>query len=159
VSYSINVAALMDRASKRCNPATVATLLPDQDRQVAKRAPMPEHGSKVATVARSQARVQVRKGGNPLMTRAQGDACHAEGWSDAEIASFTARRDRLLRWGYTAQTADDLAERLTLRDRESDDRTLCVECQCASPRRRCSRDDVFLPERLQRCPSFKEIKP
>ena len=32
--------------------------------------------------------------GNPYMTPEQGDECHAGGWNDAEIATFTARATR-----------------------------------------------------------------
>ncbi len=55
------------------------------------------------------------------------DRCHAGGWSDAEIAAFVGRHARLLSIGFT--DADDLAERLVLRDRDGDERRLCVECR------------------------------
>ena len=69
-----------------------------------------------------------RRSGNPLLTPEQGDECHAGGWDDAEKDAFTARQARFTRMGRAAD-ADHLAERLTLRDREGDDRVMCVECQ------------------------------
>lgn len=143
MSFAINVQELRDRASKRvATPATAATLLPDQ-------------GSKVAAVATVAG--FARKGGNPLMTSEQGNACHFPSWNDIEIQLFADRRDRLLRWGYGEQQADDLAERLTLRDREQDDRRVCAECQHGRSRR-CP-DGLPLPgELLHRCNSF-EVAP
>lgn len=139
MSFAIDVKELRDRASKRvAGVATVATLLPDE-------------GSKVATVA-GVASVQ-RGAGNPLLSTAQAHDCHSPSWSDAEIQTFTMRRDRLLRWGYSEQEADNLAERLTLRDREQDDRSLCAECRHGRLRR-CP-DGAPLPgDVLHRCAGF-----
>lgn len=53
----------------------------------------------------------------------------AVAWSDADIALFNDRRARLIRWGWPEAEADDLAERLTLRDREGDDRVSCADCR------------------------------
>ena len=63
------------------------------------------------------------------MCRNDADRCHAGGWDDAEIARFVARRNRLMRWGWGQSKAELLAERLTLRDRDSDDRVICCECR------------------------------
>lgn len=142
MSYSINLTALLDRAAKRAaSPATPATRLPDSP---------PGQGSQVAGVA-TNARQLAR--GNPLMTAEQGSACHARGWSDAEIQAFTARRDRLLRWGNSAQEADYLAERLTLRDREADDRRVCGECGHGRSTR-CPDGGPLPATVLHRCPTF-----
>jgi hypothetical protein len=62
------------------------------------------------------------------LTPEQAERCHAGGWTDAEIALFVERHARLMRRGFTDGDADDLAERLTLRDREGDGRRLCIEC-------------------------------
>jgi hypothetical protein len=48
----------------------------------------------------------------------EADRCHAPCWDDAEIAAFTARTERFALLGRA--DADDLAERLTLRDRQHD---------------------------------------
>ena len=75
-----------------------------------------------------QALTPTRRSGNPLMTAKQADDCHAAAWDDAEISAFTTRVVFFLRRGIGADDADDLAERLTLRDRDGDDRRMCVEC-------------------------------
>lgn len=63
-----------------------------------------------------------------MLSAAEGDAAHAEPWDDAAIARFVARVALLMRRGIDATDADDLAERLHLRDVQGDDRVLCVEC-------------------------------
>lgn len=105
-----------------------------------------------------------RRSGNPLMTPEQGDDCHAGGWDDAEIEVFTVREARFMRLGRVAD-AEHLAERLTLRDREQDDRRLCLECTSLANNRRCElaaqgrlagadRRLEPVPTILQRCPGF-----
>ena len=105
-----------------------------------------------------------RRSGNPLMTPEQGDDCHAGGWDDAEIGAFTARQARFTRMGRLAD-ADHLAERLTLRDRQHDDRRLCLECAALADNGRClvaargrlpgaSRRLEPVPTMLQRCEGF-----
>ena len=105
-----------------------------------------------------------RRSGNPQMTPAQGDDCHADGWDDAEIEVFMAREARFTRLGRTSD-AEHLAERLTLRDREQDDRRLCLECAALADNRRCElaaqgrlpgadRRLEPVPTILQRCPGF-----
>lgn len=97
-------------------------------------------------------------------TLAQADAAHAETWDDAAIARFQARLQRLARLDFAAADAEDLAERLHLRDVEGDDRTLCVECSHYRPGR-CGNhrgaglqaSDVGrdLAGMLQRCPGHQ----
>lgn len=77
-----------------------------------------------------------RASGNPYLTPEQGDECHAYGWDDAEIGRFLARARRFLLSGRL--DAEHLAERLTLRDRQSDDRRMCVECRELEPSGRCA---------------------
>lgn len=85
-------------------------------------------------------------------------------WSDADIAHFKARRDRLIRWGYSSPDAEALADRLTRRDLTDDDRVSCVDCvqyrpgQCGN--HRAARLDTKeighdLVAKLQRCPGFQ----
>lgn len=71
------------------------------------------------------------------LTHEQGDRCHAPCWDDAEIAIFSARVRVLMRRGIGTDDADDLAERLTLRDREGDDQRICIECSQLSDKGRC----------------------
>lgn len=152
MSFSIDLQELRERASRRiANPATVATvatLLPDE-------------GSKVAALA-----------GLQCTTDHAPDAdrwCwpHSGALNTAELNAFAARRDRLMRWGYAEQDADDMAERLTLRDRERDDRRLCIECRHLAHSGRCKQaalgrmpgvDRRLEPVRtiLMRCEHFAE---
>ena len=85
------------------------------------------------------------------------------GWTDADIARFTDRRARLMRWGWPEAEAEKLADRLVQRDRDIDDRVSCTDCQhyrpgrCGNHRRAglhapdVGRDLAAL---LQRCPGF-----
>ena len=69
------------------------------------------------------------------LSAAEADRCHAEPWDDATIARFVARLGLLMRRGFNATDADDLAERLHLRDVQGDDRACCVECRHYRPGR------------------------
>lgn len=69
------------------------------------------------------------------LTNEEADRCHAPCWDDGEIAAFTTRAERFALLGRT--DADDLAERLTLRDRDGDDRRLCLECTWLGDTGRC----------------------
>jgi hypothetical protein len=87
-------------------------------------------------------------------------------WTDADIASFQARRDRLARWGWTEDAAEALAARLVQRDRAHDERVCCADCShyrpgvCRSYMRAglqaadLGRD---LAGMLQRCPAFNSL--
>jgi virulence-associated protein VagC len=94
---------------------------------------------------------------------AHADRCHSPQWDDAEIATFVARVALFVRRGMSATDADDLSERLVLRDRDGDQMHVCVECshyrsgQCASHRRAGLRSrDVGcnFARLLQRCAGF-----
>lgn len=75
-------------------------------------------------------------------------------WTDAEVAMFDKRVARSTWLGYL--DVKGRAERLLHRDREGDDRRLCVECLHAGPGYRCVKREAFLLDQLQRCPMFKE---
>ncbi len=75
-------------------------------------------------------------------------------WTDAEIVSFDKRVARSTWLSYP--NAKCRAERLLHRDRDIDDRRLCVECQHAGPGWRCAKREAFMLDQLQRCPRFKE---
>lgn len=77
-------------------------------------------------------------------------------WSETEITSFSTQQARITWLGYGG-AAERLAEMLVHRDRDMDDRRLCVECQHAGSGRRCARREAFVLDQLQRCPAFKEI--
>ena len=72
------------------------------------------------------------------LSKADADRCHTPSWDDAEVAVFTERVLRFVRRGVAAADADDLAERLTLRDREQDDHRLCLECVHLKANGRCA---------------------
>lgn len=91
------------------------------------------------------------------------DRAHLTEWDDTTIATFTKRVTLFLRRGINATDADDLAEALVLRDRDGDDRRLCVECSHLR-RTVCNSDagmDGYVGDMLtmlQRCPGFEEAK-
>lgn len=76
------------------------------------------------------AKMLVKASNRPYkLTKAEGDVAHAEPWDDGAIARFSARLALLMRRGFNATDADDLAEQLHLGDVTGDDRVLCVECR------------------------------
>lgn len=90
-------------------------------------------------------------------------------WADADIARFTARVHRLLRWGWPESEAEALAERLTQRERNgADDRVSCAgECAHYRPGRCRNHRPAGLQSAdvgrdlaglLQRCPGFATTK-
>lgn len=89
------------------------------------------------------------------------EVAHAAPWDDDAVARFDARMAALLRRGYGTENAEDLAQRLHVRDIDCDDRRACIECshcgetgRClAAARRRPTNAGVDL-HRLHRCPSF-----
>lgn len=99
---------------------------------------------------------------------AEADRCHAAPWNDSACARSAARAGRFVWLGLNPGDADDLAERLHLRDLEADDRRLCLECahlsgqagawRCSAWRRAgvggkaVAGDLVGMP---QRCPAFR----
>lgn len=101
---------------------------------------------------------------------------HSAAMTRAEIDTFTARLARFTDKGVTLEDAEALADRLVTRDRESDDRRLCLECfhlsgqsgkawDCRNWKRagvalkaRDAQLSAALVYRLQRCDGFMEIK-
>lgn len=74
-------------------------------------------------------------------------------WTDAEIVTFEKRVARSTWLGYP--DAEGRAERLLRRDRDHDDRRLCIECLHAAPGWRCAKRDAFMLDQLQRCQNFE----
>ena len=96
-------------------------------------------------------------------TTDEGDAMAAVAWTDADIARFMDRRARLMGWGWPEAEAEKLADRLVQRDRDTDDRVSCTDCQhyrpgrCGNHRRAgLHAPDVGrdLASLLQRCPGW-----
>ena len=77
-------------------------------------------------------------------------------WTDAEIATFEKRQART-RWLGYGNRADRVADMLLHRDRDTDDRRLCIECAHAGPGWSCAKREAFMVDQLQRCLAFKEI--
>jgi hypothetical protein len=100
------------------------------------------------------------------LTNEQATRCHAQPWGDEACGRFVARVGRLLRLGFDATDADDLSERLHLRDIDGDDQACCIECTHYRPGR-CGdhqRAGLYGPElgrdvatMLQRCPGFSAL--
>lgn len=92
-------------------------------------------------------------------------AAHLDPWDEVAINRFQARTGRLQRLGFDEQDADDMAERLHLRDARADDRHVCLECRHYRPGR-CTKYQAAglsspevgpdLAVLLQRCPGFGE---
>jgi len=93
---------------------------------------------------------------------------HSVSMSGPEIEKFTARLERFNYFGIYGGVAEILADRLVVRDREDDDRSLCLECahlrrvlSCVNSRNAgisIQHSDSKLPSdfviQLQRCPGF-----
>ena len=99
------------------------------------------------------------------LSRAQAYECHAGGWAEVEMLSFSKRQSLMLARGYTPDDAEAMAEALTLRDRQGDDRRMCLECTHLGERGRCiaasagrirgaDRRLEPVPTILQRCEAF-----
>lgn len=58
-----------------------------------------------------------------------------DGKTEAECERFAWRLERLTRWGWPQADAQELAERLTQRDRTDDDRVTCTDCHHYRPGR------------------------
>lgn len=95
------------------------------------------------------------------------DDCGNPAMTAREVDTFTARLARFTEKGLTLEDGERLADKLVIRDREGDDRRLCLECahlhgagrwrcgnwQAASVARQgLARDLVLI---LQRCSGFR----
>lgn len=106
----------------------------------------------------------LQRSGDRLLTPEQGDNRNAAAKDDAEANVYLARKERFTRIGRAAD-AEYLAQRLTLRDRQYDDRRMCVECRALAEDGRCltaasgslsgaSRELEPVQTTLQRCEGF-----
>lgn len=84
---------------------------------------------------------------------------------DGEIEQFVARMRLMVNRGFSEAEAERLAEKLLARDRDGDDRRLCIECSYLGPSGRClaaalgrlpgvSARSTPVVTVLQRCPAF-----
>ena len=75
---------------------------------------------------------------------------------NAEVVRFDKRVSRISLLGY-GDEADHLGVMLLRRDRDMDERKLCIECSHAGPGWRCAKRDAFLVRQLQRCDNFMGV--
>ena len=141
----------------------------------------PLKGGFVGFVAPDMAPMQKTKGYSPaandpaLVTQNPDRWCwpHSEAMTGREIETFTARLVRITDKGVSLNDGEALADKLVMRDRESDDRRLCLECThlaghaghwgCrnwqragVAVRARDAGLSAALVMQLQRCDGFKE---
>ena len=126
-------------------PAIVATLHATNDATAAQQPQQADHEAKIERSA------VISVDGVPCWEA--DDLAGLPALTDAEIAMFEQRVARSTWLGYP--DAKGRAERLLHRDRDDDDRRLCIECQHAGPGYRCAKRAAFLADQLQRCPAFK----
>jgi len=156
----MSLANLIKKGSLRgfatATPATFATHDPYSPPTVAT----------VATVAVATDPKQAANDSEPHPDRLCWPASDAR--NTAEIDTFTIRSSRFTEKGLSADDAEALADRLVIRDREQDDRRLCLECAYLGRNWRCGNwqaagvairsSDVTLPTdlvtMLQRCDGF-----
>ena len=81
---------------------------------------------------------------------------HSSAMTGREIDTFAARSNQFNRRGLAALDAELLADKLVNRDRDGDDRHLCVECRHCRPGLRCVNKLAVLHV-LQRCDHFVPI--
>jgi hypothetical protein len=74
-------------------------------------------------------------------------------WSEVESQRFMVRHANFRNLAILDRPAEMLADRLVARDREGDDRHLCVECRHCRPGPRCTKHLAVL-DILQRCDQF-----
>ncbi len=87
----------------------------------------------------------------------------ADNWSDSEIEAFNRRVVQFQNQGIDLSKAEAIAETLLVRDRDTDDRRMCVEClslakfNCTTPKAAdlTTRDVRPIRFMLQRCDGFK----
>ena len=163
----MRLSELMQKGSLRqfatVTVATVATVRPKTHPSVAS----------VATV--SVATAQKQAANDPTTIRPDPDRwCwpHSDAMNTGEIDTLTARLSHFTRRGLTELESEKLADKLVLRDRESDDRRLCLECvhlagragamRCAQWQRAglgAAGVPAGLHLVLQRCDGFKDQNP
>lgn len=96
------------------------------------------------------------------------DGCwpHGQAWNAVEIDRFNGRVVAFTGRGVGLAQSEALAEKLVLRDRDGDDRRLCLECRHLASNGRCVADGRGLiagasvrlepvPTILQRCEGFR----
>lgn len=80
-------------------------------------------------------------------------------WSQKEMDRFVFREALFRKRGESPSEAEKLAERLVQRDRELDERRLCIECANVRQPYRCAAKDAPLRDVFQRCANFAWERP
>lgn len=174
MTFSLNLDAIRSAAKQHANPtgymatlattATTATKTPQSVATVAS-------SQRLETAANDPAHhpPELAQGNAPTPDPARWCWPNTTAMNPAEINTFLARQRLFLSRGASADMAEALADRMVQRDREGDDRGLCLECQnlrgsgpyrCAVPRRADLRQpDIprVLVLTLQRCPAANPI--
>lgn len=91
----------------------------------------------------------------PQMPVIRPDVLALCGLTDAEIEAMSARVAGLRRAGYSMDDAEQIADRLLMRDRTGLDMNACLECARFTGRRCVAQQPVGAPHELRRCPAFK----
>lgn len=128
--------------------------------------PSPPTVASVATVA--VARVEKATANDQALDPDRYCWPHSEAMNGQEIDTFTLRLGRFTDKGMPLAQAEKAADRLVIRDREGDDRALCLECThlqgaaghwcCANPLAAAVARERLAPElvtMLQRCPGSR----
>lgn len=80
-------------------------------------------------------------------------------WTEREARRFVFREALFRRRGESPIEAEKLAERLLQRDRDDDERRLCIECANVRPPYRCAVGDAAVRDVFQRCDRFSWERP
>ena len=176
----MSLASLLKKGSLRgaanANPANVAKHAPETLPTLARLAALAL--AKAPDTAANDAAIQVQAPPADSITAAidpdRWAWPHSAAMTGAEIDTFTARLARFTTMGVNPTDGEALADKLVTRDRDSDDRRLCLECthlagyaanawQCRDWQRAgvaIKARDASLPgdlvRTLQRCDGFKD---
>lgn len=177
MTFSLNLDAIRSAAKQHANPsgdvataATAATTATKTPQSVASVASVASR-QRLETAANDPAHhpPELAQGNAPTPDPARWCWPHSTAMNPAEINTFLARQRLFLSRGASADMAEALADRMVQRDREGDDRGLCLECQhlrgsgpyrCAVPRRADLRQPDLprvLALTMQRCPAANPI--
>jgi hypothetical protein len=150
------VARCVVAVPRECNTQQPAKLLrvaaPRETQHATTDATTTQHAQQADHEAKTERSAVISADGVPYWEA--DDQAGLPAWTDAEIVTFEKRVARSTWLGYP--DAKGRAEMLLHRDRDGDDRRLCVECLHAGSGWRCARRGGFLLDQLQRCPMFKE---
>lgn len=80
-------------------------------------------------------------------------------WGDAEFRRFDFRRRLFQRRGVCEEVAEQMADRLTVRDQDRDERRVCLECAHWQQSRTCFLGLPTSPMQLVRCRGFEWVTP